>query len=146
MGERTLSVESDIREQGENHFGCFASYYAYHKLTNNSWVLINRRVPFKRRVQVNIFKNNRRFQISAGSNFFFFKLEEEDVTTDIAHFSSSPFSHIVLLSVSISLMIAMAPVQQKNKKYDLKFKLSVLKGVIIAISLVKSCILVLDLC
>ena len=31
------------------------------------------------------------------------------------------------LSVNITLMIAMALVQQKNKKYDLKFKLSVIK-------------------
>ena len=33
----------------------------------------------------------------------------------------------IFLSVSITLMIAMAPVQQQNKKYDLKFKLSVVK-------------------
>ena len=59
----------------------------------------------------------------------FFLIKEEDVTTDTARFSSSPFSHIVLLSVSqyITLMIAIALVQQNKKKYDLKFKLSVVK-------------------
>ena len=31
---------------------------------------------------------------------FLFKIKEEDVTTDTACFSSSPFSRIVLLSVS----------------------------------------------
>ena len=43
------------------------------------------------------------------------------MTTDNARFSSSPFSRIVLLSVS-QYHIAMALVQQKNKKYGLKFK------------------------
>ena len=32
-----------------------------------------------------------------------------------------------LTTVSITLMIAMAPVEQKTKKYDLKFNLSVVK-------------------
>ena len=109
---------------------------SYHRLTNNR-VSINHRVPFKRRVQVYILVNNRRFQINAGSDFLLFVLiKEEDMTTDTAHFSSLPFSRLVLAfcqSISIItiinniLMIAMAPVSLKNKKYNLKFKISVRK-------------------
>ena len=33
-------------------------------------------------------------------SLIYFYIKEEDVTTDTARFSSSPFSHIVLLSVS----------------------------------------------
>ena len=83
---------------------------------------INRRVPFKRRVQVYILVNNHRFRINPGSNLFIFcfQKKEEDVTTDAACFSSLPFSHIVLAFCQyITFMIAMDPVQQKNKKYDL---------------------------
>ena len=53
------------------------------------------------------------------------------MTTDTSRLSSLPFSHVVLLSVSqyytATLMIAIAPVQQQHKKYDLKFKFSVVK-------------------
>ena len=50
------------------------------------------------------------------------------MTTDTVCFCSSSFSRIVLLSVSqYHTDDHVAPVQQKNKKYDLKFKLSVVK-------------------
>ena len=46
---------------------------------------------------------------------------------DTARFSSSFHILCCFLSVTITLMITMAPVQQENKKYNLKFKLSVVK-------------------
>ena len=64
-------------------------------------------VPFKRRAQVYILINNHWH-----CTFFLFAF----------------FTYCAcFLSVNITLMIAMAPVQQKNKKLNLKFKLSVVK-------------------
>ena len=102
----------------------------YRILPNNSQVSINRRVPFKRWLQVYILINNRWFQINAGSNsFIFFKSRKKTWPLTRYVFLLRPFTIYCacFLSVSITLMIAMALVQQKNKKYDLKFKLSVVK-------------------
>ena len=71
----------------------------YRILPNSSWVSINRRVPFKRRVQVYILINNRWFQINAESNFFFFLIKDH-VTTDTARFPFAFFPILFLLSVS----------------------------------------------
>ena len=49
------------------------------------------------------------------------------MSTDTALFSSSPFSHIVLLSVSQYYTDDPAPVQQKKKSKTFSSKLSVLK-------------------
>ena len=102
----------------------------YRKLPNNNRVSINRRVPFKCRVQVYILINTHRFKIKAGFNFYyyFFSIKEEDATTDTARFSSLPFSRVVLLPVSQYYTDdRVALVQQRNKKYNLIFKLSVIK-------------------
>ena len=47
---------------------------------------------------------------------------EGDVTTDTARFSFSPFSHFHFTAFCQSVSV-----KQQNKKYDLKFKLSVIK-------------------
>ena len=61
-------------------------------LPHNSLVSINRRVPFKRQVQVYTLISNHR--TSAESNLFFL-IKEGDVATDTTRFPL-PFSHIVL--------------------------------------------------
>lgn len=72
------------------------------KLPNNSRVSVNRRV-FKRRVQVDILINNRRFRINA----------ESDLFLQVFLLRLFPIS-CCILSVRITRMIAMTPVQQKS--------------------------------
>ena len=67
---------------------------------------------------------------NAVSNWFFFFFKSRKKTCPLTlHIFLLCLFHIscCFLLVSITLMIAMALVQQKNKKYDLKFKLSVVK-------------------
>ena len=74
-----------------------------------------------------ILINNRRLQINAGSNFLFFLNSRKNTWPLTLHVFLLRLFHVLccFLSVNITLKIAMAPVQQKNKKYN--FKLSVIK-------------------
>ena len=89
----------------------------YRKFPYKSRLPINRRLPFERRVQVHVLVNNGRFQMNALIHLKK-KTTKKNIEDDV------PCS---LPAVVITVIIAMAPVQRRQKKYDLKFKLSVIK-------------------